>query len=307
MDHFGSRHAGDIDQRDPVDVGDIHPALSSLEQAGLAPMYRMPTVFGPSPGPRNVPAAYQAQRYVHERTVATVEALTDADHVQRLLPDCCRQLGEPTISVSVSWLKNIGWLAGRGYNIVTVQFPRVAFAGANGEVVGDFNAVVWENLCDPIITGREEIAFPQIWAEIPECAAHADGLRGSAAWLGFPFFELDLTGLTASPAPTGARPVLVYKYIPRTGEWGSADAEYMTVSTADPLQPISVVSGHSTGRGRFAFNPARWEDMPTQYLIVNALSELPLLEFRNASLRTSSQGLVDSQGGGNFSGQRILR
>jgi hypothetical protein len=40
--------------------------------------------------------------------------------------------------------------------------------------------------------------------------------------------------------------------------------------------------------------------MPTQYLIVNALAELPLTEFGPATL-------VEIRGGGDVSGQRRLR
>jgi hypothetical protein len=39
-----------------------------------------------------------------------------------------------------------------------------------------------------------------------------------------------------------------------------------------------------TGIGRFEFRQARWEDMPTQYTYVNALAELPLLEFRGGEV-----------------------
>jgi len=273
----------------------------------LQAMFRMPMVFGPAPGPRNVPAEHQKQRYVNERTVLTIDARSDPERLKTLLPAHCHLHGAAILRVSVSWLRNLGWLAGRGYNIVTVQIPDVAFAARDGDIVGDFNAVVWENLCDPIITGREEIAFPKIWAEIPEARKISGRLHASALWLGHQFFELTAESFVDAPASAAnSRPVLVHKYIPRTGEWGTADADYMTASSPDPLQPIAQIQSFRTGRGSFAFRPVRWEDMPTQYPIVNALAELPLEEFHNVSLVSLSQGEVSTTGGGNFSGQHIV-
>ena len=52
--------------------------------------------------------------------------------------------------------------------------------------------------------------------------------------------------------------------------------------------------------GRFAFHAARWEDMPTQYPIVNRLAALPLLDFNGAVLTKASAG-------GDVSSQRIIR
>ncbi len=278
------------------------------DRTELGAMYRMPTVFGPAPGPRNVPQLHQPRRYVHERTAAAIEALSEAAPLARLLPPGCRQQGEPLIRVSVSWLRDLGWLAGRGYNILTVQLPNVVFEAESKDIVGDFNAVVWESLCDPIITGREEIGFPKIWAEIPDADLAPGERRASASWMGYKFFELNLVDLApAAGAPPTALPVLTHKYIPRTGEWGAADADYMTASAPDPLQPVSQITGYETGRGEFLFRPARWEDMPTQYPIVNALADLPLHEYRNVSVIMSSQGEVASSGGGNFSGQHIVR
>ena len=38
------------------------------------------------------------------------------------------------------------------------------------------------------------------------------------------------------------------------------------------------------GEGAFKFHPARWEDMPTQYHIVNGLAGMEVLEYRGASM-----------------------
>ena len=77
-----------------------------------------------------------------------------------------------------------------------------------------------------------------------------------------------------------------------------AAGKYSVTATA-PDGPPSEIHAVERGWGRFGFHRARWEEMPTQYPIVNALAALPLSDFSPA-LR------VRSSGGGDSSGQRIL-
>jgi hypothetical protein len=88
------------------------------------------------------------------------------------------------------------------------------------------------------------------------------------------------------------------KYMPKTGAWGEADVAYMTATA--PSGPPPTAERRLTGKGRFQFHAARWEDMPTQYHIVSALASLPLREFRGSEI-------VVSTGGGDLLNQRILR
>ena len=62
------------------------------------------------------------------------------------------------MTVAATYMKEIAWLAGRGYNTLGVSFP-ATFTGEEDEVTGNFLTVLWENLTDPIITGREELGF----------------------------------------------------------------------------------------------------------------------------------------------------
>jgi hypothetical protein len=68
--------------------------------------------------------------------------------------------------------------------------------------------------------------------------------------------------------------------------------------TGNEMPP--TVASFEVGTGRFGFHCARWEDMPTQYRVVNALAALPLLEFTAAYLTRGC-------GGGDVSSQRIVR
>ena len=73
-----------------------------------------------------------------------------------------------------------------------------------------------------------------------------------------------------------------YKYMPRTEDWGQADVAYAVLSPAPekPTPPQSLMQGEGT----VEFHRARWEDLPTQYMVVNAFSALEIKEYRGASI-----------------------
>ena len=262
----------------------------------LAPMYRMPVSFGPAPGPRNLPADRRHLRFTKETTTLTLSAATEANRLARMLPEGFELCGAPRLTVSIINLGGIGWLAGRGYNILMVRFPAV-WAGQQ-RLEGDFVPVVWESMADPILTGRDELGWCKINAEIPDLRYQGARCQASAAWDGYRFFEAEADALEpAGPSGEAPRPMLFQKYVPRTGDWGTADVSYATATGEEPAaETISV----ECGVGRFAFRTARWEDMPTQYPIVNALASLPLGDFGPAMLQRTS-------GGGDASSQRILK
>ncbi|MGH2266647.1 hypothetical protein ACQ1Z3_16255, partial [Enterococcus faecalis] len=62
-------------------------------------------------------------------------------------------------------MTEIDWLAGRGYTMIHVSWP-ARFDGMRDRATGRFLAVVWESLADPIITGRDEIGHPKLYADV---------------------------------------------------------------------------------------------------------------------------------------------
>jgi Acetoacetate decarboxylase (ADC) len=272
--------------------------------------YRMPTHFGPATGPRKGPDR-KAFDWTNspKSTVLSVSFLSKREQMQKLLPPGFAINGEPIVTVSMTYFTEIQWLAGRGYNTLGVSFP-VTFAGKQDKATGTFLLILWENLTDPIITGREELGFSKLYAELPPARMLADTAKVTASWLEFPFLEMELTGLTqaqlpntpASPAPPASselRGQMHYKYMPRTGEWGKADASYAVITPAGGSTQRTLELWRGKG-GSVKFHRARWEDMPTQYMIVNAFADLDVVEFRGATLSKSV-------GGKDLSDQRIIR
>ena len=82
-----------------------------------------------------------------------------------------------------------------------------------------------------------------------------------------------------------------YKYMPRTGDWGKADSEYAVLSP-EPEKLFNAI-------GEVNFHKARWEDLPTQHMIVNTLHELEIIEYRGARMENRI-------GSGDLGDQRIL-
>jgi acetoacetate decarboxylase len=269
-------------------------------------MYRMPTHFGPRTGPRQGPDGRRFEnKDTPKATSIAASFLTNRDQLQALLPECFELAGEPVVTIEASYLTEIEWLAGRGYNILGVSFP-AAFHGEEDHVSGRFLAVLWENLADPIITGREELGYAKIYCELPEPVVLRGETHVTASWLGFRFLDVKVNELRQQSAEEIERyaqaqsgdGVLHYKYIPRTGEWGTADVAYATLTPA--ATPHRVIVERWVGEGSVEFHQARWEDMPTQYNIVNALHDLEIRELRGASV-TRTVGSKDLRD------QRILR
>lgn len=269
-------------------------------------MYYMPTHFGPRAGPRQGPDGRKFECIDNPLgTAYSVSFLSNAQQLEAFLPPDFALDGEPVVTVFSNHMTEIEWLAGRGYNVLGVSFP-VQYNGEQDQVRGSFLTVLWENLTDPILTGREEIGFSKIYCELPP-PTH---LRGEyhliASWLGFKFLDIYLYDLqelspveiSKQQAKSTSDGTLHYKYMPRTGEWGTADIAYPVLTPAANSNQ-RVLEQH-IGSGSVKFHRARWEDMPTQYNIVNAFADLDILEYRGASL-------TKTVGGKDISDQRILR
>ena len=263
--------------------------------------YRMPAHFGPTPGPRQGPNGEKfADVDTPHSVLASVSFLTDRAKLEDILPPGFALDGEPVVTVEMRHMTELEWLAGRGYNTFGVSFP-ARYDGTRDHIAAPFLAVLWENLPDPILSGRDELGFSKIYAELPPPRM----LRGrriyEAGWLGHNFATMELSDLkdvqpSALPVPrSGGR--LHYKYIPRTGAPGEADVAYATFTPPTGYN-VKILSA-AQGRGTVQFHRSTWEELPTMAHIVNALAELPQLEMRGATL-------LETRGAKDLSDQKAL-
>ena len=252
--------------------------------------YRMPVFFGPLPGPRWWPEGIVSDfEKTPKRRVFGVRYLTDKAALEACLPEGFSVWGEPVITVEITYMTELAWLAGRGYNMGDVKFPAV-FQSKDGPVHGTMVLVRWEDLADPILSGREELGHNKLYCEIPPLRGYEGRYSTTLGWLGTPFLDIAVWDLEPAEAPA-ANPehkgLLSYKYMPKTGDWGEADAAYATLTPpAWGGRTINV----SKGKGSVKWARPTFEELPTQYTVVNGFAELPMLEMRGGYL-------LDMEGG----------
>jgi len=261
--------------------------------------HRMPVVFGPSTSPRQGPNGESYDYSRAPRTTSTVRFLTDAARLSRLLPPLCALDGEPIVTVEHVELRELEWLAGRGYNMLGVKFP-VAYVGPRESLRGSFLSVLWEDRPEPILSGREELGFAKLFCELPPARVLNGRTTRSAVWDGHEFVRMTLDDL--APAQEPPQPdasfagVLHHRFVPSL-RGDDPDVEEMVMTPAGGAQ---VHYGSvRRGRGQVEFRRSSWEQLPTMFQVVNALADLPVLEELGGSL-------IESIGGKDLSDQRVL-
>lgn len=267
--------------------------------------YRMPIFFGPMPGPREWPEGRDFDfRTTPRMKLIGVRMRTNSDQLRAMLPDRFELRGDPVVTVELNYMTEIGWLAGRGYNLCDVKFE-VTYHAKSGPVNGTLVLVRWENLCDPILSGREELGHNKLYCEIPEPRTIDDRLSVRLGWLDTPFMDLSVgnlttvPGITRTPANPDHHGMLSYKYVPKTGSWGEADVEYVTLSPPDSMRETITIEKFEIGAGEFSFRQCTWDELPTLHRIVNAFAELENHGFTGAHV-------IHSVGGSSFAETRRL-
>jgi hypothetical protein len=266
--------------------------------------YRMPVMFGPAPGPRQHPDGRMWTGAECGRMNADwmkIGYRTDPAKLEKLLPPGFSLRGDPIVSVSCAWFRNLYWLAGRGYGILSIDFP-VTYQGKSERIDGALCPVIWEGLPDAIMTGREELGFPKMFARFTEIALDeaAGKVSCNVGWFEHTFFNIALSELAEEASPQKKLPgsdggaQMYYKYMPRTSVGGrdGADVAYVTTSAA-PANSGGAVANINfdefefrrwTGKGTLNWNRATFEQLPLSFHIVNGMADLDILEFVDAEM-----------------------
>jgi hypothetical protein len=248
--------------------------------------------FGRAASQRNHPI--DKSEYVNPGKSPTfrVRVTTDGERLQRILPPGVVPRGEPGFEVSVGHVQEAYWLAGRDYRSMMVRVP-VTVTRDGDPVDGYYYAVKWDSLPDLVMTAREDIGWPSLWADVSlPIRTSRDSYAFNASWMGFRFFDMEITDLgPPQPKPRGdaaASVQVTYKYVPVGYEPGADTSKlivndlskYWKESAAVEKAPLNRTVGlvdTREGTGHFTFHRARWDDMPSQFHVVNALADLPVL------------------------------
>lgn len=270
--------------------------------------WRMPISFGPFPGPRQdgfgVP-----QRGCGERTFATasVKFKTSRTFLETLLPTAVFQFQSPATvcmaSVSLTTLGNMSWLGGGGYSFWGLYIHGVEYIKKDGsKVPGTFLPVMFEDLADPVISGRDELGMNKLYCAM-DIAEKPGSFRLACSWRGAGFFDMALDGLKpddprSEPGTVGVEAdfgILSYKYIPAVGEPGKADVEYAVVVPHE--EEAKVVEPHvqavaRADSARLDFRPGDWHSLPTLHHVAARLAEMPIYEVVGAKV-VKGRGVPD--------------
>lgn len=232
--------------------------------------YKMPAHFGGVP--------YQpAETCYHDVTSLTFTFTTDGARLADYIPEGFELL-RPELSIGYSQCREVDWMAGSAYNLISVSAP-VRFNGKRDRVEADFPLVIWENHAMPILTGREETGVAKIYADIEDLHILRHKRSTAASYEGNTFLRLEMTvdgpvdeALMAKLRNTPAD-ILNWRYIPKVGGPG-----------ADLCQPILFpqrleAKSAWQGGGSVQWTVLDYEQCPMQAHIIKALAELPLLEM----------------------------
>jgi acetoacetate decarboxylase len=249
--------------------------------------YMMPAHFGP----RHM--GEKSSGWYHDVTMMIVPYLTDRDKLAACLPEPFSVAEEPIVSVVYACNKKVDWLAGHGYNQIGVN-AAVEFNGEEDKLAGNFTLVMWENLTDPILAGRELQGIPKIYADIPDHSIIADEWRTNASHFGHKILDISINELrvptpeeveAGQKAQEGKDNWMGWRYLPGVGGFGES------ISEATLFPSENVFTEGWIGAGEIKWNRLTWEQNPTQYHIVNALADLPVLEYLPAFVTKGSSNL----------------
>jgi 2-polyprenyl-6-methoxyphenol hydroxylase-like FAD-dependent oxidoreductase len=270
-------------------------------------LWRMPTAFGPMPGPRQDFQGRPRDGSKATFKTASIKFKTSRTVLQNLLPtENLKFAAADTTSYAtfaVTQLDNLEWLGGRGYSHFGLYIHGIQHTKPDGETVtGTYLPVLFENLADPILSGREELGFPKLFAEL-DVKTDDSKWTLDAGWMASKFCSMSLSGLQESSAANGEAPapspplpkdegLLFHKYIPATGSTGSkergqADVEYTAfLPSEEEAKTVEnkVERTLKASSAEISFDALDWKALPTLHHIVERLKEVPVYEIVEAKV-----------------------
>jgi hypothetical protein len=294
------------------------------------------------PGPRQTSEGsnHQSSTSSSSSIKARIKFKTSATLLRTLFPNSSYRFGKPDTvalaSFSVETLENMAWLGGGSYDLLAFYIHDVEYTTRTGETLhGSYCPVMFENLTDPILSGREELGYPKLYSDISITERNkgdGDGhssnvVEARIAWRGAEWATLRWQGLRdsippkpasaktgesgSSPATNGAVPrakmndtpheegMIVHKCIPASD--GADRAKHRADAEYDVFIPALESEGTRTRRvrkaehGEFKFQDLGFQKLPTLHHIVSRLAEIPVFGVVEASI-VHADGVSDLSG-----------
>ena len=262
---------------------------------------RQPLSFGTHASPRQNHLGRPFDSEQSTFTTHSVHFKTSATYLRTLFPTPSFRFTSPGTVAEASFrctqLDGLEWLGGRGYTFFGLWIHGVEYVRDDGSTVsGSFLPVLFENLADPIVTGREELGMPKVFCDI-DVAKRGGSTTVNCSWRGTSFASMVLEGqkeelgkpnangenghgMPHGPPDNG---LLVYRYVPAVGKPGIADAEYPVFISKDGAKTERVVEKtHHAATGSVKIQRGDWDSLPTLHHVVSGLAEVPVYEVLEA-------------------------
>jgi hypothetical protein len=236
--------------------------------------YDMPAVFGPSPFPD--------QTVFGRVEMVSIGFVTTRTAAEALVPHHFEVDDDPVVTVSRVSYADVDYLAGRGYEELTVGIA-VRHRHGDDVVSGLYMPVLWVDHAAPIIAGRELMGYAKIQGELAPPVRDGRVVTFGVSEFGTPLVEArveelqPLTGEQLVRLGHATRPtsVLGWKFI--MGPGGSVDADYATQIVLN----LDFDEGWS-GSGSLTWHEPDWKEAPFSARIATALKALPVVRWRRA-------------------------
>lgn len=247
--------------------------------------YLMPANFGPW---RAVEVGHYSQI-----TQITVSYVTDKDKLAKLLPKPFEPADNPTVSYTLQVCNGCDFLAGRGYNLITVDLAAV-FTGKKDHLQGGYASVLWESDTYPIILGRELLGAPKIYGQIPDPSFDKGTWRFSCSEYGNKMLDAEIKNLQplsdemckqASDA-SGNGNWMLWRYLPKMGLKGS-EVSYPTV-----VKSKAVIHKAWIGEGTIKLYQVTFEQAPISHQIIKGLKNLPIKQYQPSMMAEMTLDLL---------------
>ena len=250
--------------------------------------YMMPAHFGPRP------VSPKSSGWYRDVSMMVIPFITDRDRLAAYLPEPYEVADQAVVTVTYARNRQVDWLAGHGYNLIGVSAAAV-YRSENETLAGNYALVMWENLADPILTGRELQGIPKIFADIEDHSVTGEGWSTGASHFGHRILDMSVAGLREpkteeieayATANEGKDNPMALRYFPGISGFGHSVIEPTTFPSETTLSEVMV------GEGKLDWNHLSWEQNPTQFHIVNALAALPVLAYLPAMVAKGSTNLI---------------
>ena len=219
---------------------------------------------------------------------------TDKDALAALLPVPFEPADEPVVTVHYSQCLKVNILAGGGYNLIGVDLATF-FNGRQDQLAGNYSLVMWENLMNPVIRGRELLGVPKLFADVPDPSRSGDDWRVSASESDRVLLEMEI--LRARPRSEAAvnklnadqanSAMMGWKYIPNIDGVGAALSQPTLIGRQTHFSRLWK------GEGRIGYgNDLTWETNPASVDIVAALQTLVVKEYLAGSVTQGSMTIT---------------